>query len=105
MRGHLYKSNDDNQYYLIDNVGAYNCIVIEFATFQSSFISIESIERNFNKIEFNFENIKNLLNSYTIFEKLINYDYYEKDNFIIYNSMVYHLRDWIDIYNFASKNI
>jgi len=105
MQGHLYKSNNDNKYYLIDNVGAYNYIAIEFETFKSLFISIEIVENTMINIEFNVENIKNLLDDYKIFEGFIDYDYIETHNYIIYNSRVYVIRNWIDIFNFANKFI
>lgn len=105
MQGHLYKSNNDNKYYLIDNVGAYNYIAIEFETFKSLFISIETVENTMINIEFNVENIKNLLDDYKIFEGFIDYDYIETHNYIIYNSRVYVIRNWIDIFNFANKFI
>ena len=103
MQGHLFKSTNENNYYLIDNVGAYNYIVIEFQTFKSLFISIETVQSSMINIEFNVENIKKLLNSYEIFERFINYDYLETKNHIIYNNRMYYIQNWIDVFNFANK--
>lgn len=103
MQGHLFKSTNENNYYLIDNVGAYNYIVIEFQTFKSLFISIETVQSSMINIEFNVENIKKLLNSYEIFERFINYDYLGTKNHIIYNNRMYYIHNWIDVFNFANK--
>jgi hypothetical protein len=105
MQGQLFKTIDDNRYYIIDNVGAYNCIVVEFATFTSKFLSIEIIQNSMIEVEFNNENVKNLLDTYTIFEGSINYEFLESDNYIIYNRIHYYLRNWVDIFNFANKVI
>lgn len=105
MQGHLFKNINDNKYYLIDNVGAYNYIVIEFETFKNMFMSIETVERSMIDVEFNIENIKNLLNEYAIFNDLIDYEHFETNNYIIYHNRAFYIRNWVDIYNFVNNII
>ena len=105
MQGHLVKVIDENRYYLIDNVGAYNYIVTEFETFRSMFISIDTVERTMFDIEFNVENIRNLLNNHEAFEGFIDYQYFDTHNYIIFHNRVYYIQNWIDLFNFATKII
>jgi len=105
MIGKLYKVNDEYKYYLIDNVGAYNCVVVEFGTFKSSFISIDKIERHMENLEFNIDNLKNLLDNYSAFEGFIDYEYFNTHNYIYFHNRLYYIKSWLDIFNFASRMI
>ena len=102
MQGQLYR-DECNDYYLIDNVGAYNYIVIKFGCFRSFFMSIDKVDNTMTKIEFNIDNIMNLLEVYPIFNGFIDYDYLESSNYIIYYKTIYYIRNWVDIFNFAYK--
>lgn len=105
MIGELFRNNENNKYYLIDNVGAYNYIVIEFETFRNMFMPIELVERTMYSIEFNAENVKNLLDDYAAFEGFVIYDYFNSHNYIIYHNKIYYIRNWVDLFNFANKII
>jgi len=105
MLGNLYKINDEYKYYLIDNVGAYNCIAVEFGTFKSSFISIDMIQTQMENLEFNIDNLKNLLDNYAAFKDFIDYEYFNTHNYIIFHTKYYYIKSWLDIFNFANKII
>jgi hypothetical protein len=84
----LYMNKD--KYFLIINKALNYSIAIEFDTFNNILISNDIISNSF-LIEFNEENLKNLLN--------IDYD-----NFIINNNKICRFNNWLDVFNYY-KNI
>ena len=105
MQGELYKDINQNKYYLIDNIGAYNYIVIQFETFKSLFISIDTFQKNMIKIEFNLDNVKILLDTYELFKGRINYNYFNTNDYIVYNNKMLSIKNWVDVFNFVNKYI
>ena len=66
MEGYLYESNVGYCYYLINSSATYNVVGIEFGSFQNKFITKDDIHTNYSLIQFNSENVKNIL----IFQKM-----------------------------------
>ena len=101
MEGCLYQKYDD-KYYLISRVATYTVVAVEFETFISCFIQNENFDQNFKHIEFNSNNIKNILQNYEEFNDLIDYSSLNDFNTIIYNDKIYIIKSWNDVFNFAA---
>ncbi len=101
--GCLYKKDIDNTYYLINSIATYTMLAVEFGTFKNCFIQKE--EFDYELIEYNPDNIKNLLDNYSEFKDYINYADLKDFNIIIYNDKNYYIRSWLDVFNFAAGRI
>ena len=101
MEGCLYQKYDD-KYYLINRAATYTVVAVEFESFVSCFIQNENFDEQFKHIEFNSNNIKNLLQNYEEFNDLIDYSSLNDFNRIIYNDKIYIIRSWKDVFNFAA---
>jgi hypothetical protein len=101
MEGCLYKRFDD-KYYLIDQIGMYNYIAVEFDSFDSCFIQNENFADKYTLIEFNSENIKKLLETY---EGYIDYSDLNDFNTITYNRKNYIIRNWSDLIDFVAGQV
>jgi len=101
--GCLYKGNSNDTYYLINSVATYTMLAVEFGSFKNYFIHIENFDYEF--IEYNPINIKNLLDKYSEFNGYINYSNLTDFNLISYNNRNYYIRSWLDVFNFAAGRI
>ena len=101
MEGCLYQKYD-NKYYLIDQIGMYNYIAVEFESFISCFIQNENFDKKYTLIDFNSENVKKLLESY---EGFIDYSDLSDFNTITYNRKNYIIRDWSDLFDFVAGQV
>ena len=98
MEGCLYKNNSTDTYYLINSIATYTMLAVEFETFQ-----IDNFD--YELIQFNLTNIKNLLDKYTEFNSYIDYSNLSDFNIISYNNRNYYIRSWLDVFNFATGRI
>lgn len=98
MEGCLYKYND--KYYYINNIASHNMLALEFGTFKSCFIKKDN--DNYEIIDFNPDNIQQLLDDYDEFKNYINYSNLKDFNQIDYNERNYYIRSWLDVFNFAA---
>lgn len=101
MEGCLYKSNNNLSYYLVNNVATYSVIAIEFETFKSRFIA-KDILCDFDEIKFCAKNVKDILDNYNEFRDNIIYTWLDDYNEIIYNSKVYIIKNWTNLFNFVA---
>ena len=101
MEGCLYKNNEN--YYLINNIATYNILVLEFETFRSYFISKDNFD--YEIIEYNSDNIQQILDNYSEFKDYIDYTFLKDFNQITYNNRIYYFRSWNDVFNFAAGRI
>jgi hypothetical protein len=84
----LYFNNNNNNYFIIINQAVNYNLVLEFETFNKLLISNEILS-NSTYIEFNDENLKQLLNEFNI----------------LYNTNIkYRFNNWLDVFEFY-KNI
>jgi hypothetical protein len=80
----LYFNNDNNNYFIIINQAVNYNLVLEFETFNKLLISNEILS-NSTYIEFNDENLKQLLNEFNI----------------LYNTNIkYRFNNWLDVFEF-----
>lgn len=103
MEGCLYKNNSTDTYYLINSIATYTMLAVEFETFKNCFIQIDNFD--YELIQFNLTNIKNLLDKYTEFNSYIDYSNLSDFNIISYNNRNYYIRSWLDVFNFATGRI
>ena len=103
MEGCLYKNNSTDTYYLINSIATYTMLAVEFETFKNCFIQIDNFD--YELIQFNLTNIKNLLDKYTEFNSYIDYSDLSDFNIISYNNRNYYIRSWLDVFNFATGRI
>lgn len=101
MEGCLYKSNNSLNYYLVNSVATYSVIATEFESFKKRFISKEML-CEFDEIEFCAANVKSILDNYDEFRNNIIYTWLDDYNEITYNSKVYTLKNWTNLYNFVA---
>jgi hypothetical protein len=88
----LYMKNDN--YYLITNKGNYYNIALEYMTFKNKLICNEELS-SFKLIEFNQENIKELLKDYKI-----DFKDFDDFNYILFNNNLYKFNNWMDVFKF-----
>jgi hypothetical protein len=100
MEGYLYESNVG--YYLINSSATYNVVGIEFGTFENKFITKDDIHTNYSLVQFNGENVKNILDMYDIYLNNIDYSRFDSYNELSYNGKVYIIKGWYDFYKFVS---
>jgi hypothetical protein len=104
MEGCLYKHVGSDNYYMVCGVGSYFILVKDFNDFGERFIQKDEIALNYKSIDFNSNNVKQLLDNYDRFEGNINYSNLKDFYLIIYNDRKYFIRTWKDIYEFIIKN-
>ena len=100
MEGYLYESNLG--YYLINSSATYNVVGIEFGSFENKFITKDDIHTNYSLVQFNSENVKNILDFYDIYKNKINYLRFDSCNELEYNGKIYIIKGWYDFYKFVS---
>jgi len=89
--------NDDKYYIIINNAISYN-IGLEIKTSNKIFISNELLS-NYLLIEFNEENLNNVLDDLNINRKNPNC------NNILFNNKIYKFNNWIDVFNYYTETI
>lgn len=102
MQGEVYKCTNTGKYYLINSIGTYNYLVIEFETFSSRFIEIDNFNKKYQNIKLDTINLKDLLDNYAIFNNLINYNDFKDFRQIKYKNQIYVIKNWYDVFNFAA---
>ena len=98
MEGCLYRNNIN--YYLVDSVASHFIIIIDLETFKQQFIQKDVIEKDFERIDFNSDNIIELLHSYEMFQNQINMDDFKDFNYMVFDKRKYYIRNWRDVYDF-----
>ena len=105
MEGCLYKNIQTEKYYLLNTVAYYNSIVVDLETFNSCFIQHDDLSNNYEKIEFNSNNLKQLLDKYIDFKNRVDYDNLNDFNYIKYDNIVYNIKNWYDVLNFIASQV
>ncbi len=104
MQGEVYKCINTGKYYLINSIGTYNYLVIEFGTFSSRFINIENFTSLYQEIKLNTNNLKLLLDNYKVFQNTIDYNNMNEFKHIKYNNRIFIIKNWYEVFNFAGEN-
>lgn len=104
MQGEVYKCINTGKYYLINSIGTYNYLVIEFETFSSRFINIENFNSLYLEIKLNSNNLKKLLDNYKLFQNTIDYNHMNDFKQIKYNNRIFSIKNWYEVFNFGGEN-
>ena len=99
MEGTLYYIDDE--YHLINTIGESYCVALEFKTFKNKIILNENLKLRGIEVILNQENLSNILSSINEF-KDINYDSFDLNGYIIYNSQIVKIQNWKNVFNFMA---
>lgn len=100
MEGCLYQSYNSDSYYLVDSVASHFIIIIDLETFKQQFVQKDAIEKDFELIHFNSENLFKILYNYEMFQNQVDMNDFKDFNYIVFNQKKHYIRNWKDVYNF-----